>query len=97
MKFEKFRKNPVVIEAFQLTKGVLDRTWKKINKNNLYNFTIREKNVGFILFGGEPIGLVIPTLEGNHDARIDDWIIQGVKGELYPCKPDVFKKTYEKV
>lgn len=39
----------------------------------------------------------IVTLEGEHLARPDDWIIRGVKGELYPCKPDIFAATYEAV
>lgn len=41
--------------------------------------------------------LVIPTLEGDHIADFDDYIIKGVKGEFYPCKPDIFEETYEKV
>lgn len=41
--------------------------------------------------------IVIPTLEGNMTAQIYDWIIKGVKGEFYPCKPDIFDATYEKV
>ncbi len=39
----------------------------------------------------------IGTLEGTHRADPDDWIIQGIKGELYPCKPDIFEATYEPV
>jgi hypothetical protein len=39
----------------------------------------------------------IETLEGNHIVSIGDWIIQGVKGEFYPCKPDIFEMTYEAV
>lgn len=50
---------------------------------------------------GEPgpdyIELTIPTLEGNHLARHGDWIIKGVSGEFYPCKPDIFEATYEAV
>ena len=42
-------------------------------------------------------GFTIETLEGEHLARIGDYIIQGVKGELYPCKPDIFEQTYEAV
>jgi hypothetical protein len=42
-------------------------------------------------------GLVIHTLEGNHYAGIGDWIIKGVKGEFYPCKPDIFAATYDAV
>ncbi len=43
------------------------------------------------------IELTIPTLEGNHIARHGDWIIKGVKGEFYPCKPDIFEATYDAV
>ena len=41
--------------------------------------------------------LFIKTLEGDHEARLGDMIIKGVQGEYYPCKPDIFKQTYEKV
>ena len=58
----KFRKKPVVIEAYQTDKE-----------------------------------MIIHTLEGDHKANIGDWIIRGVKGELYPCKPDIFEQTYEEV
>jgi len=48
--------------------------------------------------GGMQSGcLVIPTLEGEHLARPGDWIIRGVVGEFYPCKPDIFDDTYEEV
>ena len=46
---------------------------------------------------GLEIGMFIPTLEGMHLARQGDWVIKGVKGELYPCKPDIFELTYEPV
>jgi len=39
----------------------------------------------------------ISTLEGTHEAKRGDWIIKGIKGELYPCKPDIFEATYEAV
>jgi hypothetical protein len=42
-------------------------------------------------------GLTIYTLEGRHRAEVGDWIIRGVAGELYPCKPDIFDQTYEPV
>ena len=42
-------------------------------------------------------GLVIETLEGPLTAQIGDWIIKGIQGELYACKPDIFEQTYEKV
>jgi hypothetical protein len=38
----------------------------------------------------------VPTLEGTIQAALDDWIIKGVNGEFYPCKPDIFEKTYER-
>ena len=44
-----------------------------------------------------PSELAIGTLEGVHKVSLGDWIIQGVKGEIYPCKPDIFEKTYEAV
>jgi hypothetical protein len=42
-------------------------------------------------------GLKIFSLEGPHLASIGDWVIRGVKGEFYPCKPDIFEQTYEEV
>lgn len=45
----------------------------------------------------EAFTIIIPTLEGDHTAIKGDYIIKGVKGEFYPCKPDIFKMTYEKV
>ena len=81
----KFRKKPVVIEAFQL----MDE-WFDADHPNPQHI------IGFIT---DPIArtVTIPTLEGNHLARIGDWIIKGVKGEFYPCKPDIFEQTYELV
>jgi len=46
---------------------------------------------------GYPNALMISTLEGVMQADPGDWIIQGIKGELYPCKPDIFEQTYEPV
>ena len=40
-------------------------------------------------------GFFIPTLEGHHLASWNDWVIKGLKGEFYPCKPDIFEKSYE--
>lgn len=58
----KFRKKPIVIEAYQTDKA-----------------------------------MIIPTLEGPLRAAPGDWIITGLRGEQYPCKPDIFEKTYEPV
>ncbi|MDE1484437.1 hypothetical protein [Xenorhabdus bovienii] len=82
----KFRKKPVVIDAF-LFKG----------ESNL-NPEIPEWFVDAVLnseIKSEPDHIIIRTLEGNHRADIGDWIIQGIKGELYPCKPEIFELTYE--
>jgi hypothetical protein len=76
-----FRKKPVVIEAVQFT-GYTDEL------------------VAFIMgidYSCEANDLIIHTLEGNMRAIIGDWIIKGISGEFYPCKPDIFEKTYEKI
>ena len=79
----KFRKKPVVIEAIQ---------WNGGNYEEIKGF------VGKSLLGGlDDDDLLIKTLEGNHRANKNDWIIKGVKGEFYPCKPDIFEQTYDKV
>lgn len=82
----KFRKKPVVIEA------VLYDGSKKAIANVLRLGKGGDRAV--MLYSDH---LVIKTLEGNHRADIGDWIIKGVKGELYPCKPDIFEQTYEPV
>ncbi len=88
----KFRKKPVVIEAVQL----LWSTW-----GEMCDFV----GVG-VLVDNQPegvpgpdgtIGLAIPILEGLMMANENDWIIKGVKGEFYLCKPDIFEATYEAV
>lgn len=81
----KYRKKPVVIEAFQLEKlGQEYPDW----------FT-KARGAGFITM--IPTGFVISTLEGEMAANLGDYVIQGVKGEIYPCKPDIFEATYEEV
>jgi hypothetical protein len=87
----KYRKKPVVIEAFQWTGGIdqtEDPEW--ICK------AIKEGIVIFPFQGTKDCQLAIRTLEGTMIAEQGDWIIQGIKGELYPCKPDIFEATYEK-
>ena len=78
----KFRKKPVVIDAWLWTGNVVD---------SFVNFC----PTGAYL--GENQSLLIPTLEGVMTANKGDWIIKGVNGEFYPCKPDIFEKTYERV
>lgn len=88
----KFRKKPVVIEAFQWTGG-LDQTEDPVWICD----AIRRGEVYFVKCPSPDVEMVIKTLEGDHTAKRGDWIIKGVKGELYPCKPDIFEATYERV
>ncbi|MFV0515782.1 MAG: hypothetical protein ACK5MV_00080 [Aminipila sp.] len=80
----KYRKKPVVIEAVQ---------WSGDNELDVALFMDRtiKKN------DKNSYHLDIQTLEGVMTASIGDYIIKGVNGEFYPCKPDIFEKTYEKV
>jgi hypothetical protein len=105
-KVMKFRKKPVVIEAVQLTwenwsdicafvpkpwfvRGVwLDNQGQPLPTNH----------TNFKAHGNAGLGLVMKTLESEEFlARGDDWIIKGIQGEFYSCKPDVFAATYEAV
>lgn len=81
----KFRKKPVVIEAFQWD-GMDDAA-----------FVTWSGEVGFTDWQFENGGIIIPTLEGTMRADAGDYVIRGVKGEFYPCKPDIFAATHEPV
>lgn len=87
-----FRKKPVAIQALQLLDSdvVSDKVWED-HVEELHNF------LGEQDWNGDPEGVYIETLEGTHQASPGDWIIKGVKGEFYPCKPDIFDLTYEEV
>lgn len=82
----KFRKKPVVIEAVQYTGKNFQEIMKFAKDSG------RE-------FGEDFLGdkMTIKTLEGKMTANKNDWIIKGIKGEFYPCKPDIFEQTYEPV
>ena len=90
----KFRKKPVVIEAVQ---------WNGTNLREIIHFCggRHESASKWSWPEYEQIvraeGLKVFTLEGPLLATIGDWIIKGVKGEFYPCKPDIFAETYESV
>lgn len=79
----KYRKKPVVIDAVK---------WNGENVKEVMDF-MNWHNASH----DEHSGLVIYTLEGNHKAQPGDFIIKGVKGEFYPCKPEIFWATYEVV
>ena len=89
----KYRKKPVVIDAIQ---------WNGKNHQEMFDFltnydmsTLGENF--YIDHDKIEGGLIIKTLEGEHLASIGDYIIKGVKGEFYPCKPDIFEQTYEEL
>lgn len=94
----KYRKKPVVIEAFEYD-GDLKGTdgnyyvpvWAVTAFENNTLYYAEDEN------HHEPCDLFVSTLEGNMKVSIGDFVIQGVNGELYPCKPDIFEKSYELV
>ena len=90
----KFRKKPVVIEARQLTKDSLFPVmqWIDGDGGKTGEWCWDEDDDKFIV----ERYLTIETLEGNMKAQENDWIIKGVQGEFYPCKPDIFEATYER-
>ncbi len=100
----KYRKKPVVIEAMQLQWG----TWSemcdfagvgKLEDGKPQGTYVDANGVATDKLPSDParIGLLIPTLEGLMLGVEDDWIIRGIAGELYPCKPAIFEATYELV
>jgi hypothetical protein len=88
----KFRKRPVVIEAVQLRWD----NWSEMCEHAGVGFAEDGKPHG-VERADHKIEMAIPTLEGVMTASENDWVIRGVGGELYPCKPDIFAKTYEPV
>lgn len=89
----KYRKKPVVIEAFCLnSRGLVaeDWFWEAVSKNEIVTYY-------FGKFHHEDAYCDIKTLEGTMRAHTGDYIIKGVNGEIYPCKADIFEKTYELV
>lgn len=100
----KYRKKPVVIEAFQMSPERrwdnsewpkwLHEAWQRgPGENGLWPSSDHSPQPG----RKSADELCCGTLEGVHRVGPDDWIIQGIKGEIYPCKPDVFDATYEAV
>ncbi|MFA9413286.1 hypothetical protein ACERC8_01365 [Streptococcus sp. E29BA] len=77
----KYRKKPVMIEAIQFNGANYEEIREFIGQDTLCS----------------TLSIVIPTLEGNVVAQKGDYIIKGVRGECYPCKPDIFTETYERV
>lgn len=95
----RYRKKPVVIEAFQMTveRRQDNRDWPEW-LNIAWNKPHEESGAVYPAQFPNSDGsdeLMIHTLEGNHRVTFGDYIIRGVSGELYPCKPDIFAATYE--
>jgi len=88
----KFRKKPVEIEAYEFQ--------NKVGPDTRPAWLMDAVARGVVVFHPSRLGpghLSIRTLEGEMRAEVGDWIIQGIKGELYPCKPDIFSATYEPI
>jgi len=84
----KYRKKPVIVNAYQMTRKHMG------NRDGWPLWLVEAWATNVLYVFGE---MKIRTLEGDHTVTPDDFIIQGVHGELYPCKPDIFRETYEEV
>ena len=95
----KYRKKPIVIEAFQYDGDLMNSDGEYYVPNWAVDAFIDD----ILLYDSQlnkntpPYELYVDTLEGRMLINVNDYVIQGVNGELYPCKPDIFKKTYEVV
>lgn len=90
----KYRKKPVIIEAVQWTGLNLEEIKAFVGASLKYDIIDTAYEVG----KGTPfVNMTIQTLEGDLECTKGDFIIKGVNGEFYPCKPDIFEKTYERV
>ena len=91
---KKYKKKPVVIEAIQWNGHNLQEIKDFVGKDLIYSIYDTAQECG----KGIPyVDMKIHTLEGDHEVSKGDFIIKGIKGEYYPCKPDIFEETYEPV
>ena len=96
----KYRKKSVVVEAVQLTKELALRYFNQPDNERVFrifdkfdlcgSYNLKDQTVACACF-------TIETLEGRMRCNLNDWVIKGINGEFYPCKPDIFEKTYELV
>ena len=93
MSMRKYPKKPVEIEAIKYDGKNADDCIKFIENGQVICWKKKE----VFPYSKPEIRIMIETLEGVMQARPGDYIIRGVNGEYYPCKPDIFEKTYEKV
>lgn len=101
MSVAQYRKKPVVIEAAQLvgTESEVHGVYQWIEKNTQGSFDPYTEEVPASGVSIDPATgfMLIATLEGVMQAKPGDYVIKGVNGEFYPCKPDIFEKTYDTV
>jgi hypothetical protein len=97
MEFIKVRKKPVELEAFQLKEHHFVSFYQAFKKYTIVDaLEYISKYLGFSNVRiHNDYTMTIDTPEGKMKAQVDDWIIKGVNGEIYPCKPNIFEKTYE--
>lgn len=86
IEFRKYKKKPVIIDAILITEDNMDEVAKVTGHYSVFEATSDELPY-----------IEIRTLEGNMKARPGEWLIRGIKGEYYPCKPEIFDATYELV
>jgi hypothetical protein len=85
----KIRKKPVVVEGIQ---------WNGDNYDEIISFTGKHLRMnGIKVQEWQTPSLFISTLEGEMEVKCFNWVIKGVAGEFYPCDPDIFEKTYERI
>jgi len=96
MTAKKYVKKPIIIEALQWNGNSHRAMWDFLENKPSHSIEAGGRNF-YINHNKVEGGLIIKTLEGEHTASIGDFIIKGINGEFYPCKPDIFEKTYEKV
>ncbi len=95
-----YRKRPIVIEAYQWFAGLGASPGVRRVPAHEVNYSAKDANgkeTGRGIIHEAPERFVVDTLEGPLQVSEGDWIIKGVKGEYYPCKPDIFELTYERV
>lgn len=91
-----YRKKPIVIQAFQMTRErrLDNRDWPEWLNSA---WQVERCKPGSLYQGTDDGRLSIGTLEGSLGVSWDDWIIRGVQGEIYPCRDDIFRATYDEV
>ena len=94
---KKYIKKPIEIEAIQLTKDNIIEVFDFLDEANYKETKSAEELEDFSQMMLKQGYIEIETLEGMMIANFGDYIIKGIKGEFYPCKPDIFQATYEEV